>query len=392
MQSNAMSAVLDLAKSLIMRPSVTPDDQGCQAMIRSRLEPLGFVAECHDRGATSNLWLRRGTRQPLMVFAGHTDVVPSGPRERWTSDPFVPTERNGRLYGRGSADMKTSIAAFVVAVEEFLQRPAAVAGSIALLLTSDEEGPATDGTVAVVEDLARRGESIDFALVGEPTCVERLGDMVKNGRRGSLSGHLEVRGIQGHVAYPHLARNPLHDMAPALAELAATEWDQGDRDFPPTTFQVSNLHGGTGATNVIPGSCELQFNLRFAATNTPARLRQRVEDILRRHGLDYSLAWTLGAEPFLTPRGSLVDAVERSIVETTGVRPQLSTTGGTSDGRFLARICRQVIEFGPPNSTIHQIDESISLADLEPLKEIYRLTLERLFPAPPSMSAQAAPS
>jgi succinyl-diaminopimelate desuccinylase len=377
-----MSSVLELAKSLIARPSVTPDDQGCQDMIRARLEPLGFAAERHDRATTSNLWLRRGTKRPLLVFAGHTDVVPAGPRARWTSDPFVPTERNGRLYGRGSADMKSSIAAFVVAVEEFVQRNHAGSGSIALLLTSDEEGPATDGTVAVVEALARKGEPIDYALVGEPTCVERLGDMVKNGRRGSLSGQLEVRGIQGHVAYPHLARNPLHEMAPALAELAAITWDQGDRDFPPTTFQVSNLHGGTGATNVIPGSCELLFNLRFAASNTPERLRQRVEDVLRRHGLDYSLAWTLGAEPFLTPRGSLVDALEQSILEATGVRPELSTTGGTSDGRFLAKVCRQVVEFGPPNASIHQVDESILLADLEPLKNIYRLTLERLLPAP----------
>jgi succinyl-diaminopimelate desuccinylase len=382
-----MSFVLELTKSLIARASVTPDDQGCQAIIERRLEPLGFVAERHDRGTTSNLWLRRGTQRPLLVFAGHTDVVPPGPRERWASDPFVPMERNGRLFGRGSADMKSSIAAFVVAVEEFLRGRAAAGGSIALLLTSDEEGPATDGTVAVVEALSRRGEPVDYALVGEPTCVERLGDMVKNGRRGSLSGRLEVRGIQGHVAYPHLARNPLHEMAPALAELAATEWDRGDQDFPPTTFQVSSLHGGTGATNVIPGSCELHFNLRFAASNTPERLQQRVEDILRRHRLDYSLAWTLGAEPFLTPRGSLVKAVEESIIEATGVRPQLSTTGGTSDGRFLARICPQVVEFGPPNGTIHQVDESILLSDLEPLKDIYRLTLERLFAAPPSTPA-----
>jgi succinyl-diaminopimelate desuccinylase len=373
-----MSSTLELAKALISRASVTPEDGGCQQLVARRLQPLGFRAELHDRAGIRNLWLRRGTGAPLFAFVGHTDVVPPGPRERWSCDPFVATERDGRLYGRGSADMKTSIAAFVVAVEQLLQRHPGVAGSIALLLTSDEEGPATDGTVRVVEALAARGESIDYALVGEPTCVQRLGDTVKNGRRGSLSGRLLVNGIQGHVAYPQLARNPLHELAPALAELARTEWDRGDRDFPPTTFQVSNLHGGTGAGNVIPGQCEMHFNLRFAASTPVAELQRRVAGVLDRHGLSYALDWTLGAEPYLTARGELVEALSRAIVETTGVTPQLSTTGGTSDGRFLPRVCTQVVEFGPLNSTIHQIDESIPLQDLDPLMHIYRRTLQQL--------------
>jgi succinyl-diaminopimelate desuccinylase len=374
-----MSSVLQLARSLIARPSVTPEDAGCLDIVQRRLEPLGFAAERVDRGSTSNLWLRRGSAAPLLAFVGHTDVVPPGPRERWTSDPFEPAERDGRLYGRGSADMKSSIAAFTVAVEEFLRPPQrAGRGSIALLLTSDEEGPATDGTVAVVDMLAARGIKVDYAIVGEPTCTDRLGDTIKNGRRGSLSGRLQVRGIQGHVAYPQLARNPLHELAPALAELARTRWDEGDADFPPTTFQVSNLQGGTGAGNVIPGSCEMLFNLRFAASTAPDELRGRIEATLRRHGLDFSIAWTLGAQPYLTARGSLVDAIEQAIVEAAGVRPQLSTSGGTSDGRFLARICPQVVEFGPLNASIHQVDEWVAVSDLEPLKEVYRLTLERL--------------
>jgi succinyl-diaminopimelate desuccinylase len=372
---------LALASMLIARPSVTPDDAGCQRMIAERLAGAGFRAERFDRAGVANTWLRRGAGRPLFVFAGHTDVVPPGPIERWSSDPFAPSPRDGWLYGRGAADMKTSIAAFVVAAERFARGRPDHPGSIALLLTSDEEGPATDGTVAVVEALQARGEAIDFALVGEPTCTRALGDTLKNGRRGSLSGQLRVLGVQGHVAYPQLARNPIHELAPALAELAGTRWDDGDPFFPPTTFQASNVHGGTGAGNVIPGQCELQFNFRFSPASPPSELVRRVELILGRHGLRYDLAWTLGAEPFLTPPGVLVDALSRAISEATGQQPRLSTTGGTSDGRFLARICPQVVEFGPPNASIHQVDERVRIEDIEPLTRIYLRTLELLLPA-----------
>ena len=371
-----MSAALDLAKLLIARPSVTPDDAGCQELIAARLAAAGFAAERFDRGGTRNVWLVRGAGRPLFAFAGHTDVVPTGPPEQWSGDPFAPRERDGWLYGRGSADMKSSIAAFVVAAERFVAGHPAHPGALALLLTSDEEGPATDGTVAVVEALQARGRPVDFALVGEPTSAASLGDMIKNGRRGSLSGRLVVNGVQGHVAYPHLARNPIHQLAPALAELAATEWDQGDRFFPPTTFQVSNLHGGTGAGNVIPGRCEMDFNLRFSPASPPAALKRRVEQILDRHALSYALTWTLGAEPFLTPAGTLVEMLSRAIVEVTGCQPELSTTGGTSDGRFLARICPQVVEFGPLNASIHQVDERVPIQDVERLARIYERTLE----------------
>jgi succinyl-diaminopimelate desuccinylase len=371
-------AALELAKLLIARPSVTPDDGGCQPVVAERLAASGFHAQRFDRNGTCNVWLQRGTGRPVFAFLGHTDVVPPGPRELWSSDPFAPTERDGWLYGRGSADMKTSIAAFVVAVERFTQARPDHAGTIALLLTSDEEGPATDGTVAVVESLQARGQPVDFALVGEPTSTQHLGDTIKNGRRGSLSGHLLVRGVQGHVAYPQLARNPIHQLAPALAELAGVEWDRGDRYFPPTTFQVSNLHGGTGAGNVIPGICEAHFNIRFSPASTPAQLRGRVEQILHRHGLSYALTWTLGAEPFLTPAGTLVDGLSQAILETTGQQALLSTTGGTSDGRFLARICPQVVEFGPVNASIHQVDERILVQDVERLTRIYQRTLELL--------------
>ncbi|MCS6945790.1 MAG: succinyl-diaminopimelate desuccinylase [Sutterellaceae bacterium] len=377
-----MSATLDLLCQLIARPSVTPEDAGCQPLIAQRLAPLGFSAEPLSRNGTTNLWLRRGTDRPVVVLAGHTDVVPPGPREAWQSDPFMPTVRDGYLYGRGAADMKASLAAFVVAVEEFLCRHPTHRGSIALLLTSDEEGPATDGTTAVVEALRARGEVIDYALVGEPTSVEQLGDTIKNGRRGSLSGRLTVRGVQGHVAYPQRARNPVHDLAPALAQLVGEIWDQGDTNFPPTTFQVSNIHAGTGAGNVIPGVCVVDFNFRFAPTSPAPRLQERVEAILRAHRLDYELRWTVGAEPFVTPAGDLVDALRRAIVQTTGVEPVLSTTGGTSDGRFLATICPQVVEFGPLNASIHQVNEHIAVADLEPLKDIYRRTLEILLALP----------
>ncbi len=370
------SPTLALARELIERPSVTPADAGCQGLIAARLARSGFRAERIDRNGVSNLWLRRGDARPSFVFAGHTDVVPPGPREHWRSDPFRPAERDGWLVGRGAADMKSSIAAFVVAAEEFVASRPAHPGSVALLLTSDEEGPATDGTVAVVEALAARGEAIDLCVVGEPTSVGRLGDTIKNGRRGSLSGRLVVHGIQGHVAYPHLARNPVHELAPALAQLAQMIWDEGDADFPPTTFQVSNVRAGTGAGNVIPGTCEVEFNLRFAPVSGAAALRERIEAVLRSHRLRFEIAWTLGAEPFRTATGTLVEAIGRAIEQVTGARPELSTTGGTSDGRFIARICRQVVEFGPLNASIHQVDERIPLADLEPLKEIYRRTLE----------------
>jgi len=372
------SAALELAKLLVARPSVTPDDGGCQPMVAERLAASGFRAERFDRNGTRNLWLQRGTGRPVFAFLGHTDVVPPGPRELWSSDPFVPTERDGWLYGRGSADMKTSIAAFVVAVERFAQARPDHTGTIALLLTSDEEGPATDGTVAVIESLQARGQAVDFGLVGEPTSAHHLGDTIKNGRRGSLSGQLVVRGVQGHVAYPQLARNPIHQLAPALAELAGVEWDRGDSFFPPTTFQVSNLHSGTGAGNVIPGTCEMHFNIRFSPASTPAQLRGQVEQILDRHGLSYALTWTLGAEPFLTAAGTLVDGLSQAILEITGQRAQLSTSGGTSDGRFLARICSQVVEFGPVNASIHQVDERVQVEDVERLTRIYQRTLERL--------------
>jgi len=379
-----MSATLELAQQLIACRSVTPDDAGCQPLLAARLAPLGFRAETIARNGTTNLWLRRGQHRPTVVFAGHTDVVPPGPREQWLADPFAPTIRDGLLFGRGASDMKSSVAAFAVAAEEFVLQHPAHGGSIALLLTSDEEGPATDGTVAVVERLTEREEAIDYCIVGEPTSVDRLGDVIKNGRRGSLSGRLVVRGTQGHVAYPHLARNPIHQAAPALAELAAEVWDHGNAHFPPTTFQVSNIRAGTGALNVIPGSCEIEFNLRFAPVSTATALMQRIEEVLRRHRLDFEVTWTVGAQPFLTEPGRLSEAISAAIELTTGRRPQLSTTGGTSDGRFIATVCGQVVEFGPTNATIHKVNECIRVADLEPLKDIYRRTLEFLLTEPGS--------
>ena len=372
------SATLRLARELIARRSVTPADAGCQEVLSARLAPLGFRIEPVPGGDVANLWARRGVAAPLVCFIGHTDVVPTGPLDQWHSDPFVPTERGGKLFGRGAADMKTSIAAFVVAAEQFVTRHPAHPGSIALLITSDEEGPAIDGTVKVVERLKRRDERVDYCLVGEPTCVAKLGDTIKNGRRGSLSATLKVRGIQGHVAYPHLARNPVHLAAPALAELAATEWDRGNEYFPPTTWQVSNLRAGTGATNVIPGELEVEFNFRFATASTPDGLKQRVAAVLERHKLEYDLQWSLSAVPYLTPRGTLVDALGAAILEVTGLKTDVSTTGGTSDGRFAADVCREVVEFGPVNATIHKLDEHIDLAAIEPLREIYLRVLERL--------------
>ena len=376
-----MHPTLELARELISRQSVTPYDGGCQPLIAARLAPLGFIAETIASNGVTNLWLRRGRAAPVFAFAGHTDVVPTGPLDQWSSDPFTPTLRDGVLVGRGAADMKSSIAAFVVAAEEFVRAQPNHRGSIALLLTSDEEGPATDGTTKVVEALRARGEAIDYCIVGEPTSVDRLGDTIKNGRRGSLSGRLTVQGVQGHVAYPHLARNPVHMLAPALAELAATRWDDGDEFFPPTTFQVSNIHAGTGVGNVIPGTCSVDFNFRFAPASTAEDLQQRVAEVLRRHEVAHDLDWTLGAQPFLTPRGELSQAISAAIEQTTGISPELSTTGGTSDGRFIATLCPQVIEFGPPNATIHKINEQIAVSDLEPLKNVYLGTLVRLLAA-----------
>jgi succinyl-diaminopimelate desuccinylase len=376
-----MRDVFDLTCDLIARPSVTPDDAGCQQLIADRLKRLGFACETLQFGSVTNLWACAGDSGPLTVFAGHTDVVPTGPEAQWVSPPFAPTVRDGRLYGRGAADMKASIAAFVVACER-LAGTKAPAGRIALLLTSDEEGPAIDGTVKVCSELTARGIRPDHCIVGEPTSAASLGDMIKNGRRGSLSGRLVVRGIQGHVAYPHLARNPVHQLAPALATLSMIRWDEGNEFFPPTTWQVSNIHAGTGAGNVVPATATLDFNFRFSTASTPEALRTRVHRVLDDAGLEYELDWTLGGEPFLTPRGSLSAALDESIHEVTGRRCELSTTGGTSDGRFIAKICPQVIEFGPPNGSIHKIDEHVAVDDLEPLAQIYKRTLERLGHAP----------
>jgi succinyl-diaminopimelate desuccinylase len=379
------SPTLALSKALIARPSVTPADAGCLELLAAQLQPSGFVAERLDRNGTANLWLRRGTQRPTFVFAGHTDVVPPGPPGAWTSDPFVPAVRDGVLYGRGAADMKTALAAFAVAAEEFVAQRPDHAGSIAMLLTSDEEGPALDGTVAVVEALAGRSEAIDYCVVGEPSCSRRMGDTIKVGRRGSLSGRLVVRGVQGHVAYPQLARNPIHEMAPVLEELTSTTWDSGSADFPPTSFQISNIHAGTGAGNVIPGELFIDFNLRFAPVSSPEWLRQQIESVLYAHEIDFDLQWTLGARPFQCARGPLVDALGGAIVEVLGVQPAHSTEGGTSDGRFVATVCPQVAEFGLPNATIHKIDECARVSDIEALKEVYRRTLAAvLVPTPPT--------
>jgi succinyl-diaminopimelate desuccinylase len=369
---------LELAKALLARPSVTPADEGCQQLIKDRLVPHGFRAETIQCGDVTNLWIRHGEAKPLVVLAGHTDVVPTGPRDKWHTDPFVPTIRDGRLFARGAADMKTSIAAFVVAAGRIVAAHPSHPGSLALLITSDEEGPALDGTVRVVEALRARGETIDYCIVGEPTSAERFGDTIKNGRRGTLSGRLTVKGVQGHVAYPHLARNPVHELAPALAELAATAWDAGNEFFPPTTFQVSNIHAGTGALNIIPGEAAVDFNFRFSTASTVEGLKARVHAVLDRCGLDYALSWTLGGRPFLTPRGRLVEALTRAVKQVSGVTPVVSTTGGTSDGRFIAEICPEVVEFGPVNRSIHKVNEAVSLDEIEPLADVYRLACEDL--------------
>ena len=402
-----MSSTLRLAEELISKPSVTPLDAGCIELLSARLQAIGFVCERIDSGPpefrVSNLWAKfKGfsalaqeeraqaainsiatvdapkTLVKTLVFAGHTDVVPTGPLDQWHSHPFTPSHRDGVLYGRGAADMKTSIAAMVVACEEFLAAHPQPALSIAFLLTSDEEGPARDGTVVVCDALKARGEVLDYCIVGEPTSVSLLGDMIKNGRRGTMSGKLAVKGVQGHIAYPHLAKNPIHDLAPALAELVATHWDAGNQFFPATSWQVSNVHGGTGASNIIPGELVLDFNFRFSTESTAESLKMRLEAILQKHKLDYTLKWTLGGQPFLTTPGELVHAIGESIQAETGVTTELSTTGGTSDGRFIASICPQLIEFGPINASIHKIDEHVLVSSLEPLKNIYKGVLARL--------------
>ena len=400
-----MSSTLHLAEQLISRQSVTPLDAGCLDVIAARLAPLGFVCERMDSGAgnlrVSNLWAKRtgfsscnqqgraqaapdsiasAALEPVktLVFAGHTDVVPTGPLTQWHSAPFTPTQRGGMLYGRGAADMKSSIAAMVVAVEEFLDAHPEPGLSIAFLLTSDEEGPALHGTVKVCEALSARGDVLDYCIVGEPTSVEQLGDTIKNGRRGTMSGKLTIQGLQGHIAYPHLARNPVHLFAPALAKLAVTQWDAGNEFFPATSWQVSNIHGGTGAGNIIPGNLVVDFNFRFSTESTVEDLQQRVRALLDEHRLDYELQWTVGGLPFLTAPGELVKAMSGAIAAATGLTTSLSTTGGTSDGRFIAKICPQLVEFGPVNASIHQIDESVAIASLEPLKEVYKGVLVRL--------------
>ena len=379
-------AALRLAQQLIARASVTPEDGGCLDWITAELQPHGFACERIDSGPEQffvrNLWALRqgsqGAQGATIVFAGHVDVVPPGPAEQWTSVPFDPVVRDGKLYGRGASDMKGPLAAMIVGVQNYVAAHPQTPLNIGFLITSDEEGPANDGTVVMCKALRERGQRLDYCVVGEPTAVQRTGDMIKNGRRGSLSGRLTVNGVQGHIAYPHLAKNPIHLLAPALAELAATQWDQGNAHFPPTSWQVSNIHGGTGAGNVIPGTVTVEFNFRFSTASTSEGLQQQLEAVLRRHGLDYALQWTLGGLPFLTEPGTLVDAARRAIAEVAGVQAELSTSGGTSDGRFIAQICPQVIELGPPNSSIHKVNEHIALADLAPLPAIYQRVLELL--------------
>jgi succinyl-diaminopimelate desuccinylase len=375
------SGVLDLSRALIGRKSVTPEDGGCQQFLAERLARAGFQCETLVFGEVTNLWARRGSGHPLVCFAGHTDVVPTGPLAEWRSDPFAPTVRDGCLYGRGAADMKSSLAAFVVATETFVKEKPRHSGSIAFLLTSDEEGPSVDGTARIVERMKSRGEKIDYCIVGEPTSVSELGDMIKNGRRGSLSGRLTVRGVQAHIAYPQLGRNPIHLLAPALAELAAMQWDRGNAHFQPTSWQCSNIHAGTGAGNVIPGSLTLDFNFRFSTESTEASLKARLEAVLKKHGVDYSVDWLPGGgKPFVTERGRLVEVVSQAIRSHTGRTPELSTTGGTSDARFIAEICPEVVEFGPVNASIHKLNEHIELAALEKLPRIYLDILRALLP------------
>ena len=375
-----MEPVHALVRELIARKSVTPADGGCQALLAARLAAAGFRCEDASVGGVTNLWARRGRGAPLVCFAGHTDVVPPGPLEQWHSDPFVPVERDGRLYGRGAADMKSSIAAFVVAIEQFVAERPAHAGSIGVLLTSDEEGPSVDGTVRVVERLGRRGERIDYCIVAEPSSANALGDTLRVGRRGSLSATLVVRGVQGHIAYPEQVRNPILQLAPALAELATTEWDRGNASFPPTSFQVSNIRAGTGVENIVPGTVEVMCNFRYSTASTDQSLRERFEEVLRRHRLDYSVAWKLGGRPFLSGQGRLIEIMRQAVQAHTGRSPELSTAGGTSDGRFIIDICPEVVEFGPVNSTIHKLNENIALEELARLPRIYLDALRALLP------------
>ncbi|HZQ62712.1 MAG TPA: succinyl-diaminopimelate desuccinylase [Casimicrobiaceae bacterium] len=381
---------LALTRALVERRSVTPADAGCQDLMAQELRALGFTCETLVFNDVTNLWARRGNGAPLVCLAGHTDVVPTGPVSEWHSDPFTAVERDGVLYGRGSADMKGSLAAFVTAVRDYLALHPHAPGSIAFLLTSDEEGPSIDGTARVVDWLRERGERIDYCIVGEPSSVDTFGDMIKNGRRGTLSGTLYVKGVQGHIAYPHRARNPIHLVAPAIAELAATRWDEGNAFFPPTTWQCSNIHAGTGAGNVIPGVLELLFNFRYSTASTRESLIARFEAILQKHGLEYTLAWTGHGKPFVTPRGRLVEVASEVLREVTGRMPELSTSGGTSDGRFIAEICPEVVELGPIGKSIHKIDEHVAIAELPLLARVYRMILERLLLASGTAPARGA--
>jgi len=381
-----MSATLELTKALIACRSVTPVDGGCQELIAKRLQAVGFHTESIVSGPESfqvtNLWAIKkgsaGDQGKVLMFAGHTDVVPTGPLDKWNSDPFTPTIRDGLLYGRGAADMKTSLAGFVVATEEFVVTHPNHAGSIAFLITSDEEGPANDGTVIMCERLQKHGQRLDYCVIGEPTSVENIGDMIKNGRRGSLSGKLRIKGIQAHIAYPHLGKNPIHISAPAINQLIGIEWDKGNEYFQPTSFQISNMHSGTGANNVIPNELVVDFNFRFSTESKPEQLRERLEHILKSHNFDFEIDWVLGGNPFITGNGDLANALRHAIKAETQIDTQLSTTGGTSDGRFIAKICKEVVEFGPLNATSHKIDECVIINDVEPLKNIYRKTLEQL--------------
>ncbi|MDA9642515.1 succinyl-diaminopimelate desuccinylase [Nitrosomonadales bacterium] len=373
-----MSKTLKLTKELISKKSITPSDEGCQDLLISHLELLGFTIEKMPYGKVKNFYARKGTKAPLLVFAGHTDVVPSGPEEKWTSPPFEPTIKGDVLYGRGAADMKASLAAFIVSIEEFLAKNKNHKGSIGLLITSDEEGIAVDGTVKVIEALKNRKEKIDFCIVGEPTCVSKFGDTVKNGRRGSLSAKLNVKGIQGHIAYPELIKNPIHDVAPVIDDLVKTIWDEGNEYFPKTSWQISNINGGTGATNVVPGDVEILFNFRYSSASTAATLKSRFEKILKKHQLEYDINWQHSGEPYLTEKGSLVNIFSDAVKEISGSKPTISTTGGTSDGRFISKLCDQVIEFGPINESIHKINENVNINDIETLKDIYKLAISKI--------------
>ncbi len=373
-----MTKTLDLAKALIKKASITPKDMGCQELMISCIKPLGFNVELMNYGNVQNFYARKGNTAPLIVFAGHTDVVPPGPIDQWKFDPFSPSEEEGLLYGRGSADMKSSLAAFIVAIQEFTNEYPNHNGSIGLLITADEEGIATDGTVKVVEALKARNEKIDYCVVGEPTSSMRFGDTVKNGRRGSLSAKLIVKGIQGHIAYPELIRNPIHEVAPVIDALVNTVWDEGNEYFPKTSWQISNINGGTGATNVVPGEVEILFNFRYSTSNTADTLKKRVESILEKHSLDYEISWNHSGNPYLTEKGMLVDKISDAIESVVSIKPSISTTGGTSDGRFISIVCDQVVEFGPINASIHKINEHVNIGDIELLKDIYKKTLKNI--------------